>query len=109
MLDASVFDVATHKLLFRAPGTSQIKGSASMAGFNEKSRAARMEGYNNAVDDLIPRLQAELQGFKERIKNDANYRVENKPGYTGGGDLGWLSMLFALILAGATLWARRKA
>lgn len=109
MLDASVFDVATHKLLFRAPGTSQIKGSASMAGFTEKSRAARLEGYNNAVDDLIPRLQAELQGFKERIRNDANYKVENKPGYTGGGDLGWAGVLAALALGGAALWARRKA
>lgn len=109
MLDASVFDVATHKLLFRAPGTSQVKGSASMAGFNEKSRAARLEGYNNAVDDMIQRLQAELQGFKERIKSDAAYKVENKPGYTGGGDLGWVGMLVALVLGGAALWARRKA
>lgn len=108
MLDASVFDVATHKLLFRAPGTSQIKGNASMAGFNEKSRTARLEGYNKAVDDLIPRLQAELQGFKERVKNDANYRVENKRGYTGGGDLGWVGMLFALVLGGAALRIRRK-
>lgn len=109
MLDASVFDVATRKLLFRAPGTSQIKGSASMAGFTERSRAARMEGYNHAVDDLIPRLQAELQGFKERIRNDAGYKVVNKPGYTGGGELGWAGMLFALVLGGAALWARRKA
>lgn len=109
MLDASVFDVATRKLLFRAPGTSQVKGSASMAGFNEKSRAARLEGYNNAVNDLIPRLQNELQGFKERIKNDANYKVENKPGYTGGGDLGWVGILLALVLGGATFWIRRKA
>lgn len=109
MLDASVFDVATRKLLFRAPGTSQVKGSASMAGFNEKSRAARLEGYNSAVNDLIPRLQTELQGFKERIKNDANYKVENKPGYTGGGDLGWTGMLLTLVLGGAAFWIRRKA
>jgi rhombotail lipoprotein len=40
LVDASVFDVQSRKLLFRAPGTSHIKGSASMAGFSEQARAA---------------------------------------------------------------------
>ncbi len=108
MVDASVFDVNSHKLLFRAPGTSQIKGSASLAGFSERARAARQEGYDKAVEDLIPRLQAELGGFKERIRNDANFRVENKAGYTGGGDLGWFGVWVAGILAGAAFLARRR-
>ncbi len=109
MVDTSVFDVRSRKLLFRAPGTSQIKGSASLVGFSERSREARLDGYNKAVEELIPRLQAELSGFRERIKTDANFKVENKPGYTGGGDLGWLSVLFALVLGGAAYWARRRA
>jgi len=109
MVDASVFDVRSHKLLFRAPGTSRIKGSASLAGFSERSRAARAEGYDKAVADLIPRLQSELQKFKVRLKSDSGYRVENKPGYSGGGDFGWLSILIALSLAGVAYRARRKA
>jgi rhombotail lipoprotein len=109
MVDAAVFDVSSRKLLFRAPGTSQTKGSASMVGFSEHARAARLSGYNNAVDDLIPRLQGELQGFKERIKNDVNFKVENKPGYTGGGDMGWLGILLALALGGAAFRVRSKA
>lgn len=109
MVDASVFDVNSRKLLFRAPGTSQVKGSASLAGFSERARAARQAGYDKAVEDLIPRLQAELGGFRERIRNDVNFRVENKPGYTGGGDLGWLGALFAFSLAGAAYWMRRRA
>lgn len=109
MVDASVFDVNSRKLLFRAPGTSQVKGSASLAGFSERARAARQAGYDQAVEDLIPRLQTELGSFKERIRNDANFRVENKPGYTGGGDVGWLGLLFAGILAGAAYWVRRRA
>ncbi len=108
MVDASVFDVNSHKLLFRAPGTSQIKGSASLAGFSERARAARQEGYDKAVEDLIPRLQAELGGFKERIRNDANFRVENKAGYTGGGDAGWFGVWVAGLLAGAAFLARRR-
>jgi rhombotail lipoprotein len=99
LVDASIFDVRTHKLLFRAPGTSQVNGSASMSGFSERSRAARADGYNLAVDDLIPKLQTELNGFKERIKSDATIRIENKPGYSGGGNLDWLALLMAGVLA----------
>ena len=99
LVDASIFDVRTHKLLFRAPGTSQVKGSASMSGFNERSRVARADGYNQAVDDLIPKLQTELNGFRERIKSDATIRVENKPGYSGGGNLDWLALALAGVLA----------
>jgi rhombotail lipoprotein len=109
MVDASVFDVRSRKLLFRAPGTSQIKGSASLVGFSERARGARLEGYNKAVDELVPRLQTELESFKERIKNDSGFKVENKPGYSGGGDLGWLSLLLAFTLAGVSYAARRSS
>lgn len=98
MLDASVFDVPSRKLLFRAPGTSQVKGSSSMAGFSESARTARIEGYSQAATALIPQLQAELEDFQQRIKSDASYRVENRPGYSGAGDLGWLGILLALSL-----------
>ncbi len=107
LVDASVFDVQSHKLLFRAPGTSHMKGSASMAGFSERARAARLEGYNQAVDEMIPRLQAELDGFKERIKSDQSYRVENKPGYSGGGSVDWMLLGMGLVLAGIGYAGRR--
>ncbi len=99
LVDASVFDVRTHKLLFRAPGTSQVKGSASMAGFSERARTARVEGYNKAVDDLVPKLQAELDRFKERIKTDGSFKVENKPGYSGGGSVDGLMLAMLGLLA----------
>ena len=107
LVDASVFDVRTNKLLFRAPGTSQVKGSASMAGFSERARAARVEGYNKAVDDLVPKLQTELDSFKERIKTDVAFKVENKPGYSGGGslDLLMLAMVGMLVALG---YAKRR-
>lgn len=108
MIDASVFDVASRKLLFRAPGTSRVKGSATANGFSEEARAGRLDGYNKAIDALIPQLQAELGRFKERIKADAGYRVENRPGYSGGGDFGWLGLPLALALAGAAYATRRK-
>lgn len=98
LVDASVFDVASKKLLFRAPGSSQIKGNASMAGFSEKSRAARTEGYRRAVDDLIPQLQVSLDGFRERIKASTSIKIENKEGYRGGGAVDGAWLVFVLIL-----------
>lgn len=109
MVDASVFDVKSHKLLFRAPGTSQIKGSATMAGLSEKTRDARTKGYEAAVDELIPRLQSELDSFRERIKNDSNYKIENKQGYKGGGAMGWISLALVAMLAGVAYAVRRRA
>lgn len=115
MLDASVFDVRSRKLLFRAPGTHQIKGSASMAGVSEAARAARLQGYEQAVADLVPKLKVELESFKERVKSDASIRVENRPGYTGrsgGGDWGYFGLGVAGVVAGVFaagfLLARRR-
>jgi len=109
MVDASVFDVKSRKLLFRAPGTSQVKGNASMAGFSEASRAARGEGYDKAVEQLIPQLQTELDGFRERIKSDASFQVANKEGYKGSGALdGWMIAL-AAVLAALVYGKRRRA
>lgn len=97
MVDASVFDVASQKLLFRAPGISQVKGSSTLVNFSEQARAAQTDGYNQAVDQLIPQLQTELDSFRERIKTDVAFKVENKPGYSGGGSLGWLSLAMAML------------
>lgn len=100
MLDASVFDVKSHKLLFRAPGTGNVKGSAAMVNFSEKSRAARTEGFNIALKNLIPNLQKELASFKDKVKGDKSFQIEHRPGYSGGGDLGLLGIVFAVFLFG---------
>lgn len=107
MLDATVFDVASRKLLFRAPGTSNVKGGAALATFTDRSRAARLEGFNKALDELIPSLQKELDGFRQRLKTDTTVRIEHRAGYSGGGALGWLEALLALALVGA--WRGRRA
>ncbi len=106
MLEATVFDVASRKLLFRAPGTSNVKGSAAMATFSERSRSARLDGFNQALDQLIPNLQQELEGFRQRVKTDTTVRVEHRAGYSGGGDLGGLGVVLALVLL-AVLGSRR--
>jgi rhombotail lipoprotein len=97
LLDASVFDVKSRKLLFRAPGTSQVKGAATLIGFSEEARAAQSQGYNEALGRLIPQLQTELGNFRERAKSKPEqFRITREAGYKGGGDAGWLAALAAL-------------
>ncbi|MEY2632608.1 MAG: rhombotarget lipoprotein, partial [Pseudomonadota bacterium] len=117
LVDASIFDVRSRKLLFRAPGSSRIKGSASMAGFNEKSRLARSAGFSQAVDQLIPQLQRQLDLFRERLKAEADkpgtpgasgIKVDNKPGYSGSGALDGLELALLGLLAGCGWLARRR-
>ncbi|MBI5660109.1 MAG: rhombotarget lipoprotein [Nitrosomonadales bacterium] len=98
MLDASIFDVKSRKLLMRAPGTSLVKGSAAMATFSEKSRAARLDGFGKALDNLVPQLQHELNLFKERIKKDQSVKVTHSPGYSGGGDMGWIGIFLVAMM-----------
>jgi rhombotail lipoprotein len=108
MVDAAVFDVKSRKLLFRAPGTSQVKGLATLASYSEKSRAGQADGYNEAVDQMIPQLQAELGRFKERVKSDPGIAVERSAGYKGGGGVGWLGAAAALAVL-VVGWRARKS
>lgn len=99
MLDASVFDVRSRKLLLRSHGVSQVKGSAAMATFSERSREARVQGFSLAIDNLIPNLRDELGRFRERVKTDSSVRITQAPGYSGGGDFGWGGVLALLAVA----------
>jgi rhombotail lipoprotein len=80
-VEATVFEVRSRKLLMRAGGTSQVKGSATMVGFTESARGARSEGFRDALEKLIPNLHAELKAFRERAQGDKGIRLDLPPGY----------------------------
>jgi rhombotail lipoprotein len=108
LVDASVFDVKSRNLLFRAPGTSQIKGSSPMVKFSEASRAARGEGFRQAIDSLIPQLDKQLEAFKVRVREEKVARIVEKPGYSrSGGDSG-LAGLGLIGIAAAFALARQR-
>lgn len=98
LLDLSVFDVKSRRLLLRAPGNSQVKGAGTAATFSTNSRNARIEGYQKAVEVLIPNLQKELDRFPERVKAEGQFKVEAQAGYRGKGDAGiWLALGLLLV------------
>jgi len=105
MMDAVVYDIKSHKMLFRAPGLSQVKGSATPVNLSEELRKNGETGFDLASQDMITNLDTQLSLFKEKIKQaPQEYKIINRPGYTGGGNIGWW-FGFILILAGtATIW-----
>ncbi len=109
MVDAAVYDIASRKLLFRAPGLSHRKSRATPVNLSEQLRLDSLAGFTEASDALIKNLDEQLALFKERVKaSPLDYQVARQAGSTGGGslDAAWLCLVLAV--GGAGLWARTK-
>lgn len=101
MVDAVVYDIQSHKMLFRAPGISHIKGLATPVNLNEALRADSVQGFKEASAEVIKNLDIQLALFKEKVKDQPEeYKVVHKPGYTGGGSLD-MSFIILLLVSGA--------
>jgi len=76
MTDAVVYDIASRKMLFRAPGMSRIKGSATLVNLSEELRADSENGFDKAAKDMIINLDEQLARFREKVKeNPAEFKV----------------------------------
>ncbi|MDQ6975613.1 MAG: rhombotarget lipoprotein [Mariprofundaceae bacterium] len=106
MVDAAVYDVVSHKMLFRAPGVSHIHSTATPINLSEQLRKDAQTGFTEASADLIVALDKKLQAFREKVKTSPKeYRVEHRSGY-GGGAMGWFNMLLLIGLMGV-FWRKR--
>lgn len=110
MIDAAVYDINSRKMLFRAPGTSQVKGSATIVNLSEELRKDSVEGFNLAIPNLLKNLATQLERFKTKIKErPEEVKVTYSRGYSGGGYFGsWFTVLFVMLLAIATLYGRKQ-
>ena len=105
MIDTAVFDVATTKLLFRAPGTHKQQRNVTLMEKSRDLRKLRGASFVAANDDMIVNLDTELEGFRAEIERGERAQVEWRPGSGGGGGTTTLPMLSLLIV----LVAARKA
>jgi rhombotail lipoprotein len=108
-VDTAVFDMATRKLLFRAPGVSDVQSSSTLVDQEQDMRVTQRKGFEQAMADMTVNLDQELSLFKERVRKDQSVRVTRAAGYSGGGgaaDAGFLILLTGLLLFPAV---RRKA
>ncbi len=100
-VDTAVFDVATHKLLFRAPGVDRFENTSTLVKSGEALREAREAGFQRAMQDMTANLQTALDEFVVRVKEEKVVQVSYRSGSGGGGSL---DLLLLLVLAG--LWMR---
>lgn len=107
MVDASVYDIQSRKMLFRAPGISHIKSKATPVNLSEQLRADRMESFKGASADLVTNLEIQLELFREKIKEAPDdYQIVHKPGYTGGGSLDSSFIIILSLLGGYWIWQK---
>jgi len=108
MMDAVVYDIKSRKMLFRAPGVSQVKGRSTPANLSEELRLDSSKGFQTAADDMIKNLDLQLTVFKDKIKQSPEeYKVVHRPGYTGGASLDWLFVAAVAALGGGA-WLRQR-
>ena len=109
MIDAVVYDVESRKMLFRAPGTSRVKHSATLVNLSEQLRADSKEGFETATEDLAVNLKLQLGLFQEKLKEmPEEYKVIYKTGYTGGGSMGAGSFILLTVFGGVSGWLHMK-
>lgn len=107
LLDAVVYDIPSRGLLFRAPGTSQVKAGATSVGLEASLRADSAKGFELATEDMVKNLETELAAFRVRLKdNPERVQISHRPGYSGAGSF---SGGFALLLTGGLIWLSRRS
>jgi rhombotail lipoprotein len=105
MVDASVYDIQSRSMLFRAPGISHIKSKATPVNLSEQLRVDSVAGFQEASADLVTNLEFQLELFREKVKQTpGDYQVVQGPGYTGGGSLDGIYILLLIILGGYGIW-----
>ena len=108
MLDAVVFDIKSRKMLFRAPGVSEVRGSATPVNLSQELREDSMQGFDIAAQDMITNLDLQLGLFKEKIKQaPEEYKVVHRPGYTGGGSFSPWSVAVLVLIQGL-VWLQQR-
>jgi rhombotail lipoprotein len=100
-VDTAVFDVKTARLLFRAPGLDKMSDRSTLVESTEVIRKTRDASFTAAMGSMTQNLAAELDVFRERVKQDpAVADVQWKSGSGGGGAFGWLLCFGLLVAAG---------
>ena len=86
MMDTAVYDIQSKKMLFRAPGTSNIKGRSSLINLSEELREDSLKSFEEATAIMIASLDVQLSNFKKKIKKQPEkVKVIYSKSYSGSG------------------------
>ncbi len=111
LMDTAVYAIDSRKLLFRAPGVSQIQGRSTPVNLSEELRVDSQQGFSQASAAMIVNLEQELTNFKTRLKERPDdIQIVRSSNYRGGGSLGStvLIVLFGLWLSRQRHTARKS-
>jgi rhombotail lipoprotein len=110
-VDTAIFDLNTHKLLFRAPGINKIEATSTLINSTEEMRKAKEESFSLAMADMTTNLSGELDKFRERIKKDQSVTITHRTGYGGGGAFSFYSivLLLGLLFSKLFMTLRKKS
>ena len=92
LLDTAVFDIKTHKLLLRAPGVSQVTDSSTAVEAGRVTLSIREKSFVDAANQMATNLEAEVELFGKRIKEEGVAEIAYASDYKGA-----FSPLFLLI------------
>lgn len=104
LMDAAIFHIPSNSLLFRAPGTSFVAGTATPVNLDEQLRKDSVEGFEQATANLVKSLKIQLDLFNEKVKTQPEkYKVISRPGSSYGSST---SAPFGLLLLaiGIAVW-----
>lgn len=112
MIDAAVYHIQSRKMLFRAPGISQVKGAATAVNLSEQLRKDSNTGLDEAAKDLVINLKEQLELFKTKVKEaPEEYKIEKSSGYTGGhtggGSIDSILALISVAMGAIAIWERK--
>lgn len=100
-VDTAVFDLATRRMLFRAPGVDESSRRSTGVNSGEVGREVSHESFESAMNEMTLNLDVELERFRERIKEDQSVQIAHRG---GGGGTGSLDLVFLLLaLAGLAI------
>lgn len=98
MLDTAVYDIQSKKMLFRAPGTSNVKSRSTPVNLSEELRNDSIKSFNEATDAMIMNLDMQLARFKEKIEsNPEQVKIVKRASYSGGGVIGLVDLSLILL------------
>ncbi len=111
LMDTVVYDVASRKMLFRAPGTSVVKGRSTPVNLSEELREDSIKSFDQAAKAMIENLDVQLSGFREKAKqNPEQIKVVKAESYSaGGGSLDLVSLWFLVSITFVGFLFRKKS
>lgn len=89
VLEAAVYDIASRKLLFRASGTGNVKGSSTPVNLSEGLRVDSKKSFDLAASDLAASLNVQIAEFEKQVANNpGKFTTQRKPGSSATGIFG---------------------